>query len=107
MMTDGTEERQFLYAEDCCEALHTIMDCYSDFKPTDPLHITSFRPTTIKEVSQIIQGCFNRIGKYDVQINPGIGRDSVQLDKRNQADNYIMNWWLPKTGIEAGINKTK
>ena len=105
MMTDGTEERQFLYAEDCCEALHTIMDCYSDFKPTDPLHITSFRSTTIKEVSQIIQGCFNRIGKYDVQINPGIGRDSVQLDKRNKADNYIMNWWLPKTGIEAGINK--
>ena len=23
MMTDGTEERQFLYAEDCCEALET------------------------------------------------------------------------------------
>ena len=104
MMTDGTEERQFLYAEDCCEALHTIMDCYSDFKPTDPLHITSFRSTTIKEVSQIIQGCFNRIGKYDVQINPGIGKDSVQLDKRNEADNYIMNWWLPKTGIDVGIN---
>ena len=36
MMTDGTEERQFLYAEDCCEALETIMESYSDFKPTDP-----------------------------------------------------------------------
>ena len=24
MMTDGTEEREFLYAEDCCEALETI-----------------------------------------------------------------------------------
>ena len=24
MLTDGTEERQFLYAEDCCEALETI-----------------------------------------------------------------------------------
>ena len=40
MLTDGTEERQFLYAEDCCEALETIMECYSDFKSTDPLHIT-------------------------------------------------------------------
>ena len=38
MLTDGTEERQFLYAEDCCEALETIMECYSDFKPSDPLH---------------------------------------------------------------------
>ncbi|MBM3429341.1 MAG: NAD-dependent epimerase/dehydratase family protein, partial [Bacteroidetes bacterium] len=28
MLTDGTEERQFLYAEDCCEALETIMNCY-------------------------------------------------------------------------------
>ena len=25
MMTDGTEKREFLYAEDCCEALETIM----------------------------------------------------------------------------------
>ena len=25
MMTDGTEERQFLYAEDCCKALKIIM----------------------------------------------------------------------------------
>jgi len=105
MMTDGTEERQFLYAEDCCEGLETIMNCYSDFKPTDPLHITSFRNDSIKSVAEIIQGCFNRIGKDDVRIKPGIAKDSVQMDKRNEADNYIMGWWLPKTGIEAGINK--
>ena len=54
MLTDGTEERQFLYAEDCCEALETVMNCYSDFKPEDPLHITSFRGNTIKVVSEII-----------------------------------------------------
>ncbi len=48
MLTDGTEERQFLYAEDCCEALETVMNCYSDFKPSDPLHITSFNSCTIK-----------------------------------------------------------
>jgi len=28
MLTDGTEQRQFLYAEDCCEALETVMECY-------------------------------------------------------------------------------
>ena len=105
MMTDGTEERQFLYAEDCCEALETIMESYTDFKPEDPLHITSFRSESIKSVAEIIQGCFNRIGKYDVKIKPGLAKDSVQMDKRNEADSYIMSWWLPKTGIEAGINK--
>jgi nucleoside-diphosphate-sugar epimerase len=105
MLTDGTEERQFLYAEDCCEALETVMDNYTDFKPEDPLHITSFRSTSIKEIASIIQGCFNRIGKYDVRIKPGLAKDSVQLDKRNEADTYITGWWLPKTSIDNGIAK--
>ena len=105
MMTDGTEERQFLYAEDCCEALETVMENFTDFKPEDPLHITSFRSTSIKEVAHIIQGCFNRIEKYDVKIKPGLAKDSVQMDKRNEADTYITSWWLPKTGIDVGISK--
>lgn len=105
MMTDGTEERQFLYAEDCCEALETIMECYSDFKPTDPLHVTSFRNDSIKDVAAMIQGQFNKIGKYDVRIKPGIAKDNIQLDKRNEASNYIHGWWLPKTNLETGIAK--
>jgi len=104
MMTDGTEERQFLYAEDCCEALETIMESYTDFKPEDPLHITSFRPSSIKEVAGIIQGQFNLIGK-SINIKPGLAKDSVQLDKRNEADNYILNWWMPKTNLQDGIAK--
>jgi hypothetical protein len=27
------------------------------------------------------------------------------MDKRNEASNFIHSWWLPKTGIEAGIHK--
>ena len=104
MMTDGTEERQFLYAEDCCEALETVMENYTDFKPEDPLHITSFRATPIKEVAQIIMGQFNIIGKH-VKINPGLAKDSVQMDKRNEADSYITDWWLPKTNMQDGIAK--
>ena len=105
MMTDGTEERQFLYAEDCCEALETVMENYTDFKPEDPLHITAFRSETIKEVASIIKGCFAVDGNYDVEIKPGLAKDSVQMDKRNEADNYILNWWVPKTTIDVGIRK--
>ena len=104
MLTDGTEERQFLYAEDCCEALETVMENYTDFKPEDPLHITSFRSSTIREVASIIQGQFQMIGK-EVKIKPGLAKDSVQMDKRNEADTYITGWWLPKTGIDKGIAK--
>jgi nucleoside-diphosphate-sugar epimerase len=105
MLTDGTEERQFLYAEDCCEGLETIMDCYKDFKPTDPLHITSFRNDSIKRVAELIRGQFNLIGKYDVTIKPGVAKDSVQMDKRNEADNYILGWWMPQTTLDQGIAK--
>lgn len=105
MMTDGTEERQFLYAEDCCEALETVMESYTDFKPEDPLHITSFRTETIKEVAAIIKGYFFMNGIYDVDIKPGLAKDSVQMDKRNEADTFILDWWVPKTTIDKGIKK--
>ena len=105
MLTDGTEERQFLYAEDCCEALETVMDCYSDFKPEDPLHITSFNSTSIAQIAAIIQGQFNLIERFDVKIKPGLAKDSVQMDKRNEAETYITGWWTPKTGIDQGIAK--
>ena len=105
MLTDGTEERQFLYAEDCCEALEIIMNCYTDFKPEDPLHITSFRSETIKDVAAMIKGCFYMDGMYDVEIEPGEAKDSVQLDKRNNPDTYILDWWLPKTTIDKGVRK--
>ena len=105
MLTDGTEERQFLYAEDCCEALEAVMENYTDFKPEDPLHITSFHSNTIREVANIIQGCFSMEGMHDVKINSGLAKDSVQMDKRNTADTYILNWWVPKTTIDVGIRK--
>ena len=104
MMTDGTEERQFLYAEDCCKALETVMESYTDFKPEDPLHITSFSSTSIRRIADEIQGQFRLIGK-EVQIKAGLAKDSVQLDKRNEANTYITGWWLPETGIDRGIAK--
>ena len=104
MMTDGTEERQFLYAEDCCKALETVMESYTDFKTEDPLHITSFSSTSIRRIADEIQGQFRLIGK-EVKIKDGLAKDSVQLDKRNEADTYITGWWLPETGIDKGIAK--
>ena len=104
MLTDGTEERQFLYAEDCCEALETVMNSYTDFKSDDPLHITSFHSNSIREIADIIQGQFQLIGK-SVKIKAGLAKDSVQMDKRNEADNYILGWWIPNTTIDKGIAK--
>ena len=104
MMTDGTEEREFLYAEDCCEALETLMEQYSDFTSDDELHITSGVSTSILEIAQQIQLYFGGISK-EVEIVPSSSKDEVQKDARNIPDTYIRKWWKPKTNITLGIGK--
>ena len=104
MMTDGTEEREFLYAEDCCEALETLMEQYSDFTSDDELHITSAVSTSILEIAQQIQLYFGGISK-EVEIVPSSSKDEVQKDARNIPDTYIRKWWKPKTNITLGIGK--
>ena len=104
MMTDGEESRQFLYAEDCCEGLESVMKNYDEFYANDPLHITNFDYTSIREVAIIIENEFKLIGK-PINILPGEASDSVQLDKRNEADRFIEKYWSPKTDLETGIAK--
>ena len=104
MMTDGEEVRQFLYAEDCCEGLEAVMKNYDEFYSDDPLHITNFDYTSIREVAIIIENEFKLIGK-PINIQPGEASDSVQLDKRNEADRFIEKYWSPKTDLETGISK--
>ena len=104
MLTDGEEVRQFLYAEDCCEGLEAVMKNYDEFYANDPLHITNFDYTTIREVAIIIENEFKLIGK-PVNIIPGKASDTVQLDKRNEADPFIKKYWSPKTDLVTGISK--
>ena len=104
MMTDGTEQREFLYAEDCCEALEQVMFEYSEFTSDSELHITSFRSTTILEIAKIIQGIFKAEGKT-VSVEKAQTKDEVQKDLRNEANPFIRKWWKAKTSIEDGIEK--
>jgi len=105
MLTDGEEQRDFLYAEDCCEALETVMENFTDFTSEDNLHITSFYYTKIKDIASMICGQFALNGKYDIVLQFSEEKDSVQLDKRNLADTFITKWWMPKTTIQEGISK--
>jgi len=104
MLTDGLEEREFLYAEDCCEALEKILLNYEDFNQNDNLHITSFQSTSIIKIAEIIEKLFERNG-YKVKIIPGNEKDQVQKSKRNRPDEFIKKWWQPRTSIEKGIEK--
>ena len=102
MLTDGTEQPEFLYAEDCCEALEAVMNNYDELTSEDNLHITSFKQTTILEIAEIIQFLFEKLGRK-VTVSPAESKDEVQKDKRNEADTYITKWWKPKTSIQDGV----
>ena len=104
MMTDGTEEREFLYAEDCCEALEAVMENYSDFTSNDDLHITTGDSTAILGIARTIQSLFKEIDR-EVTIAPSESKDEVQKDARNVPDPYIKKWWQPKTSVTEGITK--
>ena len=104
MMTDGTEAREFLYAEDCCEALETVMGNHDRLNSDDELHITTGSHTTILEIAEIIKRLFSNIGK-DVVVQPAESKDEVQKDARNVPDPYIQKFWKSKTSVKEGITK--
>ena len=104
MMTDGTEAREFLYAEDCCEALETVMDEYDNLSCDDELHITTGVYTTVLEIASEIKSLFSGIGK-EIKITPAQSKDEVQKDARNEPDLYINEFWQPTTSVKEGLKK--
>ena len=104
MMTDGTESREFLYAEDCCEGLEAVMGNYDRLTSDDELHITTGNSTTILEIAQSIQKLFSNIGK-EVIIRRSESVDEVQKDAKNVSDPYIQKFWRSTTSVKEGLTK--
>ena len=104
MMTDGTESREFLYAEDCCEGLEAVMGNYDRLTSNDELHITTGNYTTILEIAQSIQKLFSNIGK-EVVIRRSESVDEVQKDAKNASDPYIQKFWRSTTSVKEGLTK--
>ena len=101
LMTTGEETRQFLYAEDCCEALYLLSQpsLYQSIPREQNLHITTFQWNSILEVAGII-------GKeLGVEVIPATAIDEVQRFHKNEPDPGILQYWKPKTTLEEGIRK--
>ena len=99
MRTSGNECRQFLYVEDCCEALLALSKKYNEISRSEQLHISNFEWSTIESVAQIISSVFN------CNYTKGQKKDTVQLNLQYEPDKNILNYWSPKTSLEDGIKK--
>lgn len=98
MRTTGKEIRQFLHGDDCSECLYNLSKHYTLVDRNKELHITSFAWSTIEDIAKIIQNKINCV------ITPGTKIDNVQRDKRNEPNNYILNYWTPKITLDEGID---
>jgi nucleoside-diphosphate-sugar epimerase len=99
MRTDGQESRQLLYGDDCAECILILSKKYYELDRNKNYHVTNFDWIKVIDIAKIIQnisGC---------KITPSIRQDQTQKNAMNNADNYILNIWKPKTTLEEGINK--
>lgn len=99
MLTDGMEERQFLYANDCCECLYTLSNNYDDLNRDLNYHITNFEWTKIIDIAMYIRELSN------CEIYVGSEKDDIQNNKKNEPDDFIFKYWTPKTSIKDGISE--
>jgi nucleoside-diphosphate-sugar epimerase len=105
MLTNGKEERNFLYVKDCCEALELIMkNFYKFFKKNQLIDLASNRSHSILHTAKIIKNLFLKNGK-SVQYVPSNQKDTVQLDSKNKFNKFIFNFWKPKFSLEEGIKE--
>lgn len=98
MRTDGTEHRQMLHATDCSECLYALSKQYNELSRDQEYHITSFEWTTVLNIAEIVASHFP-----GTTIIPADSKDTVQKDARNEADNWILNFWQPKINLIDGI----
>ena len=98
MLTDGTEQRQFLHAEDCSRSLLSLATQYKVIDRTMPLHVTSFKWISIMQIAEIIAELYP-----GTEIFAAASTDKVQQDARNEPDKYILKYWKPQIDLAEGI----
>jgi len=99
MKTSGVEMRDFLYADDCCEGLETIMLNYEKFSQNQELHLANFQWNSILEVAEIVAKHFN------VAVIQGESLDNVQQGIKNEPNRYLLEFWQPSTTLSEGIKR--
>jgi|7_EtaG_2_1085326.scaffolds.fasta_scaffold00445_18 nucleoside-diphosphate-sugar epimerase len=99
MRTSGREKRQFLYVEDCCEALLSLSKKYDTISRDEQLHISNFEWTSIEQVAKVVSKFYN------CEYTRGQKKDTVQLNLQYEPDRNILKYWQPKTTLENGIEK--
>lgn len=98
LRTNGFEERDFMYVEDCCKALHEVMNHYDEFE-NDLVTLATEKWTSIESIALIVAN------HYDANLVYGTSEDSVQMGNTPTPKHLstIKKYWSPTVSIEEGI----
>lgn len=102
MLTDGTEVRQMLYAEDCSKALLALAENYEEARTYKRFDVTNGVWSSIYDIAQIVAK------HYGAEIIRPDCKDTVQNDSRVEPNfDSLVKFWDPSTAIslEEGISK--
>jgi nucleoside-diphosphate-sugar epimerase len=104
MLTNGAEERDFLYADDCCHGLEIVMKKYDIFKNKNIIDLSYGKYTKIINVAVIIKNLFKKKG-IDIKVTKGKKNDQLQKNKKNTPNTYLKKYWKPIFSLEQGIEE--
>ncbi len=105
MLTSGNESREFLYADDCSEALFIVMKKFNFFsKKKKELHLTTGKRVKIIKIAQIIKKILSKRSLY-IKIKPANKKDDLQNNINNTPNKFFNKYWKPKYKIEKGIEE--
>jgi nucleoside-diphosphate-sugar epimerase len=98
VMTDGFEERQFLFVDDCSDGLFEISQNYNEIlKHKSIIELSSFEWTSIRHIAEIVSFAYN--------CKVVFSKKQADFTIKPIADKFILNFWKPKTTIKEGVFK--
>jgi nucleoside-diphosphate-sugar epimerase len=100
MLTDGKEQRQFLYARDCSECLYILSQRYNELPRDTEYHVTSFKWTSISEIAEAVSDTMPGI-----TVVTGQCKDVIQSGNKIEPSNQILEYWKPSTDLDSGIKE--
>lgn len=104
MLSDGKDERQFLYCDDLSDAIYNIMTNHNVFiQKNNVIDITSFEWTTINEIAEIIKNIFAETYKINIIIERNLYAHDNHSLKNEPEMSLLHKTWSASTSLKQGI----
>lgn len=97
MLTDGQEERQFLYCDDCSQYLLKLAENYNEIPTDQEMHLAGFKWYKIIEIAHEVSA------KLSVPVFVGERKDQTHQSFKFEPNRNMLKFGYPQIDIKQGI----